>query len=86
MFTSPCLNKWRDRWHAEFEVVKTEKGCRAVGKVFSPHWPGKYTPESQWPVKVTRDHFDVAVKADMTFQVDIGTGSGVKVKFRVPLP
>lgn len=34
--------------------------------------------------RVVRSHFEVAVQDDRTFQVDIGTGSGVKIKFELP--
>ena len=69
MHKATGLNRHRSGWTAEYEISVGASGRRAHGALHD----GK---------TVVRERFDVKMADDGTFQVDIGTGSGVKVKFR----
>jgi hypothetical protein len=71
--TLQCVTKDRDGWTAE---VRRE-GNRAIGRLYQRHG-GKR--------ECIRSGFNVAVDTFDAFSVDIGTGSGVKVKFHFGTP
>lgn len=77
----------REGWRAIYEV----KGKRVVGSLIQdmseirPSGRGRLRTPSRLVLpadaRLVRDHFNVALKKDGTFAVDIGTGSGVKIHF-----
>ena len=59
-------------WLVTYRTEITDRGLRALGSLTCGG-------------RTVREQFDVGISDTGNFAVDIGTGSGVKVKFRHPM-
>jgi len=68
------ITKGRGTWFTEGGRLENDR-TKFTGKL--------YYITSNGGKMVQREKFTVSIRGDDSFSVDIGTGSGVKVKFRI---